>query len=80
MKAVYGYEPAREGGVQVQCIPLYTYLMALGVSEVDYFSLDVEGADLAVLKTIPFDKVTFKVERQSGRMGSMPFSDKRILT
>ncbi len=28
---------------------------------VDYFSLDVEGADFEVLKTIPFDKVIFRV-------------------
>ena len=31
--------------------------MALGNPHVDYFSLDIEGAELVVLKTVPFDKV-----------------------
>ncbi|XP_076065895.1 protein Star-like isoform X2 [Oratosquilla oratoria] len=47
--------------VKVQCFPLYSYLMALNTSTVDYFSLDVEGAELSVLKTIPWDKVDIKV-------------------
>ena len=32
-------------------------LLALNQTHVDYFSLDVEGFELDVLKTIPFDKV-----------------------
>jgi hypothetical protein len=32
--------------VKVQCFPLYAILMAMGNPEVDYFSLDVEGAEL----------------------------------
>ena len=32
-------------------------MLALNVTKVDYFSLDVEGAELDVLKTIPFDKI-----------------------
>ncbi len=35
--------------------------MALDNPTIDYFSLDVEGSELAVLKTIPFDKVDIKV-------------------
>lgn len=46
--------------VNVQCFPLYTYLMALNVTTIDYFSLDVEGSELNVLKTIPFDKIDIK--------------------
>ena len=30
-------------------------------TQVDYFSLDVEGVELEVLKTIPFDKVDIRV-------------------
>lgn len=45
----------------VQTIPLYTILAALGWTEVDYFSFDIEGLELAVLKTFPFHLVTFKV-------------------
>ncbi|XP_047492557.1 uncharacterized protein LOC125041567 isoform X2 [Penaeus chinensis] len=49
------------GGVlEVQCFPLYSYLLALNVTTVDYFSLDVEGAEFSVLKTIPWEKVDIK--------------------
>lgn len=47
--------------VNVQCFPLYTYLLALNVTVIDYFSLDVEGSELNVIKTIPFDKIDIKV-------------------
>lgn len=47
--------------VNVQCFPLYTYLLALNVTVIDYFSLDVEGSELNVIKTIPFDKINIKV-------------------
>jgi len=47
--------------VNVQCFPFYTYLLALNITVVDYFSLDVEGSELNVLKTIPFDKVDIRV-------------------
>lgn len=43
------------GIVNVQCFPLYSYLLALNVTQVDYFSLDVEGVELDVLKTVPFN-------------------------
>ncbi|KAK2141270.1 hypothetical protein LSH36_1131g00010 [Paralvinella palmiformis] len=45
----------------IQCLPLYSILSAIGVSHVDYFSLDVEGAEIDVLKTIPFDEVRIDV-------------------
>lgn len=44
-----------------QCFPLYSMLLAMNRTTVDYFSLDVEGNELDVLKTIPFDKVDIKV-------------------
>ena len=43
--------------IRVQCFPLYSVLMALGNPRVDYFSLDIEGAEFPVLKTVPWDKV-----------------------
>ena len=49
--------------VNVTCLPLYSILMALDNPTVDYFSLDVEGFELDILKTIPFDKVDIKVPR-----------------
>ena len=48
-------------GTLAQCLPVYSILLALNRKTVDYFSLDVEGAELKVLKTIPFDKVDIKV-------------------
>eukprot|EP00094_Tigriopus_californicus_P003625 TCALIF_03487-PA protein Name:"Similar to S Protein Star (Drosophila melanogaster)" AED:0.09 eAED:0.09 QI:57/0.66/0.5/0.75/0.33/0.5/4/0/291 len=43
--------------VDVMCLPLFAILKALEVPQVDYFSLDVEGNELDVLKTIPWDEV-----------------------
>lgn len=47
--------------VNVTCLPLYSILMALDNPSIDYFSLDVEGSELAILKTIPFHLVNIKV-------------------
>ena len=47
--------------ILAQCFPVYSLLLALNRTTVDYFSLDVEGYELQVLKTIPFDKVDIKV-------------------
>ena len=46
---------------KVQCFPLYSILVAVGQTTVDYFSLDVEGVELDILRTIPWDKVDIKV-------------------
>lgn len=51
----------REGNVQVQCFPIYSILAALNQTRVDYFSLDIEGDELAVLKTIPWHNVHIQV-------------------
>ena len=47
--------------IVAQCFPLASILLALKQTTVDYFSLDVEGAELAVLKAIPWDKVDIKI-------------------
>ena len=45
----------------VMCYPLYSILQALNKSEsIDYFSLDVEGNEVDILKTIPWNKVDIK--------------------
>uniref|UniRef100_A0A8D8RJD1 Protein Star n=1 Tax=Cacopsylla melanoneura TaxID=428564 RepID=A0A8D8RJD1_9HEMI len=46
--------------VDVQCFPLVTYLLAMNITTVDYFSLDVEGSELQVLQTIPFDQFNIR--------------------
>ena len=42
---------------QVQCFPLYSILLAINRTKIDYLSLDVEGDELYILQTIPFEKV-----------------------
>ena len=44
-------------GYPVPCYPLETLLLAINVTKVDFISLDVEGQEVPILKTIPFDKV-----------------------
>jgi len=49
----------------VPCFSLNTIMSALGVNKVDYFSLDVEGGELDVLKSIKYDQIqidTFSIE------------------
>ena len=47
--------------IKMQCLPLYSLLLALGNPTVHYLSLDIEGAELPVLKTIPWEKVDIRV-------------------
>ena len=47
--------------VTVQCFPFYSVLLAVGRTQLDFFSLDVEGHELQILKTIPWHKVEIKV-------------------
>ena len=46
---------------QVQCFPLYSVLMALENPHIDYFSLDIEGAELPVLKSLPWNEISMTV-------------------
>ena len=43
------------------CLPLYSILLSIGNPTVDYFSLDVEGAEMGILESIPWDKVDIRV-------------------
>ncbi|XP_076248215.1 uncharacterized protein LOC143188057 [Calliopsis andreniformis] len=46
--------------ISVQCFPFIHYMIALNVTTVNYFSLDVEGNELQILKTIPFDVINIE--------------------
>lgn len=48
-------------GFEAQCFPLYSILLAINQTTIDYFSIDIEGAELDVLGTVPWDKVLIKV-------------------
>lgn len=49
--------------LEVQCFPLLSYIKALNVTSVDYFSLDVEGAEFDILQSIPWKEVDIKVSK-----------------
>ena len=60
----------------VECYPLYSLFLAVGIGQkIDFLSLDIEGAELAVLKTIPWDKVRIELV-----MIEINHSDKQELT
>ncbi|CAK0774844.1 hypothetical protein CVIRNUC_004208 [Coccomyxa viridis] len=45
----------------VSCVPLSLILEMFGISQIDFFSLDVEGAELEVLKTVNLTQVNVSV-------------------
>ncbi|XP_037778647.1 protein Star-like [Penaeus monodon] len=47
--------------VEVQCFPLFSYLLALDATSVGYVSLDVEGAEAEILLHLPWDRVDVTV-------------------
>ena len=50
-----------QGARQMSCLPLHALLHMFGITRVDLFSLDVEGAELEVLKTVDFSAVRINV-------------------
>ncbi|XP_053645931.2 uncharacterized protein [Cherax quadricarinatus] len=44
-----------------QCFPALTYFLALNITRVHFFSLDVEGVEMEVLRSFPFDRITVDV-------------------
>jgi hypothetical protein len=45
----------------VLCMPIFSILLALNRTSIDLFSLDIEGHELDVLRTIPWEDVDIKV-------------------
>ncbi len=43
-----------DGTTMIPCMPLQAVLTQLGISHIDFYSLDVEGAEQEVLQTIDF--------------------------
>lgn len=54
--------------LKLECLPLTSIIMALGNPTIDYLSLDIEGAEFQVLKTIDFERVDIKVISLENRM------------
>ncbi|XP_047480278.1 uncharacterized protein LOC125032927 [Penaeus chinensis] len=53
--------PGSRKGISVKTVPISTMLQALEVTQIDFFSLDIEGAELKVLRTFPWDKVKIRL-------------------
>ena len=47
--------------VEVQCFPFFSVMKAIKRKHIDFFSLDVEGAEMGILKTIPFSELIIDV-------------------
>ncbi|WIA36627.1 hypothetical protein OEZ86_007914 [Tetradesmus obliquus] len=47
--------------VSVTCWPLHEMMAALGKTRVDYWSLDTEGSEAAILNATDFDKIDVRV-------------------
>ena len=61
---------------KVQCFPFVHIMAAMGRDHIDYFSLDVEGPEVAILRAIPFNELridVLSVEYQvwDGRTGNI---------
>ncbi|RXG53911.1 Protein Star [Armadillidium vulgare] len=47
--------------IQVYCFPFYTYLLALNMTNIDLVSLDLQGSEMEVLRSLPFQKIKVKM-------------------
>ena len=56
-----GKQNLLRSSTELQCLPLYSILRAIGVKHVDYFSLDIEGAELDAIKTLALDEITVDI-------------------
>ena len=48
-------------GLPIKCRSIGNLLRESGITHLDFFSLDVEGGELAVMQSFPFDEVTLSV-------------------
>ena len=60
MSGIMSPNDTQTDSVKMQCLPLYSLLLSLGNPTVDFLSLDVEGAEFQVLKTIPWSEVDIR--------------------
>ena len=61
---------------KIPCLPFKSIMLAINQTKVDFFSLDVEGFELEILKTIPWkelDVTTLAVEYAHGRSGKASY-------
>ena len=46
-----------------QCFPLYSVLLAVNRTKLDWFRLSARGFELRILKTVPWNKVNVTVKK-----------------
>lgn len=66
--------------LEIHCGPLQHYLDALGIHHVDFWSLDVEGSELNVLKTVDFDRTLIDViiAESDNRLRDLPEFQQKV--
>ena len=57
-----------ETSLRFQCIPLYTLLLAIGNPTVNWFILDIEGAEYQVLKEVAASGILCKLKALGNRV------------
>jgi len=62
----------RRPEITVNCFPLNAIMAALGISHVDYLSLDVEGPELEILRTVDWTRLRIDVITVEYRIGLGP--------
>ena len=58
---VAGMGSSKEPQVTLNCFPLSSITAALGVSHIDYLSLDVEGPEIEILKTVDWTRLQIEI-------------------
>lgn len=53
--------PFKRRNIKMECLPFNSIILALGNPTIDYLSLDIEGAEFPVLKTIDFSQININV-------------------
>ena len=61
------------------CFPLHSFLMALNVTTVDFLSLDIQGPELKVFNTIPFNKIYLRAMVIENIQNNLHFIDKSFV-
>ena len=69
-----------KGNGNVQCLPLASILRAIGVKHVDYLSLNTEGSELAILKSLSYEDLTIDVISVEYRTTGNPEMTKKRLS
>ena len=76
VKSIDGLNVGGDAGIEVTCAPLKDILESVGVFDVDFWSLDIEGAEGPVLEATDFSVV--KVGVMTIEMNKGPKNNKRI--